>query len=56
MPNLYRTGWSASVFKIRARPGVNSVTVPVLSVVVVVVSVAPFAPVATVVEDVDVYP
>ena len=34
--------------------GVNSVTVPVLSVVVVVVSVAPFDPVATevVVEDV----
>ena len=34
----------------------NSVTVPVLSVVVVVVSVAPLVPVATVVEDDDVCP
>ena len=36
------------------RPGVNSVTVPVLSVVVVVVSVAPLVPDATevVIEDV----
>ena len=32
----------------------NSVTVPVVSVVVVVVSVTPLVPVATVVEDVDV--
>ena len=47
-------GLSCLRFQKRTWPGVNSVTVPVLSVVVVVVSVAPFDPVATevVVEDV----
>ena len=49
-------GSAASVFRISAWPGINSVTVPVLSVVVVVVSVATLVPVATVVEDVDVCP
>ena len=44
----------ASVLRNSAWPGVNSVTTPVLSVVVVVVSVAPLVPVATVVDELDV--
>ena len=48
-------GWPASVFRTIIWPGVKSVTVPVLSVVVVVVSVVPLAP-ATVVEVEDVCP
>ena len=46
-------GSVASVFRVRESPGVNSVTVPKLSVVVVLVSVTPLGCVATV-EDVDV--
>src|ERR1700736_4963555 len=49
-------GSAASVFRISVCPGVNSVTTPLLSVVVVVVSVTPLVPVATVVEVDDVCP
>jgi len=44
------------VFSTIVWPGVKSVTVPVLSVIVVVVSVVPLLPVAVVVEEVDVCP